>query len=86
VHTHRVAEPAAPGEVVAVDVALRPHATRFRAGDELRLEVRGDWFFPRDPVRGQLPTGYQRSGRGAVVLRTGGAYDARLLLGHRPVG
>lgn len=86
VHTHRVAEPVAPGEVVAVDIALLPHATRFRAGDELRLELRGDWFYPRDPVRGQLPTGYQPSGRGAIVLRTGGVHDARLLLGHRPVG
>ncbi|MFN8169702.1 MAG: CocE/NonD family hydrolase [Candidatus Nanopelagicales bacterium] len=86
VHTHRVAEPAEPGEIVAVDIALRPHATRFRAGDELRLEVRGDWFYPRNPVTGQLPTGYQRSDRGALVLRTGGAYDAHLLLGHRPIG
>jgi predicted acyl esterase len=86
VHTHRVAEPAAPGEVVAVEIALRPHATRFRAGDELRLEIRGDWFYPRDPVRGQLPTGYQPSGRGAVVLRAGGPHDSRLLLGLRPLG
>jgi predicted acyl esterase len=85
VHTHRRAEPTAPGEVVPVEIALRPHATRFRAGDELALEIRGDWFFPRDPVRGQLPTGYQPSGRGVVVLRTGGVHDARLLLGHRAV-
>lgn len=33
VHTHRVAEPLRPGEIVPVDVALRPQATRFRAGD-----------------------------------------------------
>jgi predicted acyl esterase len=85
VHTHRSAEPASPGEVVAVDIALRPHATRFRAGEQLRLELRGDWFYPRDPVRGQLPTGYQRSPRGIVTLRTGAAHDAHLLLGHRPV-
>lgn len=86
VHTHRHAEPVVGDEVVAVEIALRPHATRFRAGDELRLEVRGDWFYPRNPVTGQLPTGYQRSDRGSVVLRTGGEHDARLLLGHRPVG
>jgi predicted acyl esterase len=85
VHTHRLAEPVEPGGVVAVDIALRPHATRFRAGEQLRLEIRGDWFYPRNPVTGQLPTGYQPSGRGSVVLRTGGVHDARLLLGHRPV-
>jgi predicted acyl esterase len=84
VHTHRVASPPRLGEVVAVDIALRPQATRFRAGDVLRLDVRGDWFYPRDPVRGQLPSGYQKSQRGTCVLHTGGRSDSYLLLGLRP--
>lgn len=84
VHTHRQAEPAIPGEVVAVDISLRPQATQFRAGDVLRLDIRGDWFYPRDPVRGQLPTGYQKSKRGTCVLHTGGEHDSFVYLGHRP--
>lgn len=85
VHTHRRTEPLSPGEVVAVDVALLPQATRFLAGDVLRLDVRGRWHFHRDPVRGQLPAGYQRSPGGTGVLHCGGEHDSWLLLGHRPV-
>ena len=33
VNTHRGAQPLRPGEAIPVDGALRPHATRFRAGD-----------------------------------------------------
>jgi predicted acyl esterase len=84
VHTHREAAPLAPGEIVPVDVALRPQATRFRAGDLLRLDVQGRWFYPRDPVRGQLPTAYQQSPPATVVLHTGPTHPATLLLGRRP--
>ncbi|MCW1957261.1 MAG: CocE/NonD family hydrolase, partial [Mycobacterium sp.] len=61
VHSHRRAEPVAPGEIVPVDIALRPHATRMRAGDFLRLDIRGPWHFPRNPLTGQFPAGYRRS-------------------------
>ena len=85
VHTHRTAEPLAPGEVLEVHMELRPQATRMRAGDQLHLDLRGYWFYHRDPVRGELPAGYQHSEKGTVVLHTGGDCDSRLLLGHRPV-
>ncbi|MFN8156971.1 MAG: CocE/NonD family hydrolase [Candidatus Nanopelagicales bacterium] len=84
VHTHRTAEPLQPGEIVPVDVALRPHATRFRAGDVLRLDVQARWFYPRDPVRGQLPTGYQRSEDGVCLIHCGPEHPSSLLLGTRP--
>lgn len=84
VHTHRTAEPLQPGEIVPVDVALRPHATRFRAGDVLRLDVQAHWFYPRDPVRGQLPTGYQRSDSGVCLIHCGPEHPSSLLLGRRP--
>mgnify|MGYP000845688213 CR=1 FL=1 len=84
VHTHRTAEPLQPGEIVPVDVALRPQATRFRAGDVLRLDVQAHWFYPRDPVRGQLPTGYQRSGAGVCLIHCGPEHPSSLLLGRRP--
>jgi len=85
VHTHVEVEPVMAGEIVPVDIELRPHATRWRAGEMLRLDVRGNWFYPRDPIRGQLPTGYQKSERGTCVVHTGGDYNSRLLLGVRPV-
>ena len=84
VHTHRSAEPVAPGEIVAVDVALRPHATRMRAGEILRLDIRGTWPFPRNPLTGQFPAGYQRSPAGRCVIHAGGRFDSRLFMGLRP--
>jgi predicted acyl esterase len=75
-------EPLRPGEIVSVDVALAPSATLFRAGDTLRLEVQGHWFFPRNPLVGQFPAAYERSPRGTCVLHTGGASRSAL---HAPV-
>lgn len=85
VHTHRIAEPLRAGEIVPVDIALQPHATRFLKGDVLRLDIRGTWHFPRDPLRGQFPSWYQRSPKAICVLHTGGAFDAHLLVGTRPI-
>jgi uncharacterized protein len=72
VHTHLAPQPLASGEVVDADVALRPSATRFRPGDELRLVIRGRWLSPRNPVTGQLPAAYEPSGGGTAVLHCGG--------------
>lgn len=83
VHTHRRAEPVARGEIVPVEIALRPHATRMRAGDTLRLDIRGTWHFPRNPLTGQFPAGYQRSPAGRCVVHAGGRFDSGLLLGMR---
>jgi predicted acyl esterase len=85
VHTHRNAQPLRVGEIVLVDVALQAQATRFLKGDVLRLDVRGTWHFPRDPLRGQFPAFYQRSPKAVCVLHTGGKFDSRLLVGTRPI-
>ncbi|HEX2903552.1 MAG TPA: CocE/NonD family hydrolase [Jatrophihabitans sp.] len=85
VHTYRDPQPVRPGEIVALDVALLPHATRLRAGERLRLELRGRWPQPRNPVTGQFPSGYARSPRGRCTLHTGPEHRAYLLLGTRPV-
>ena len=74
--SHDFAEPLAPGEIVPVDVALLRPATLFRVGEELRLDVQGRWFFPRNPLTGQFPAGYQRAERGLCVLHTGGEHDS----------
>ena len=85
IHTHRLAELLQPGEIIPVEIALQPHATRFRKGDVLCVDVQGRWFYPRNPVFGQFPTAYQRSPRGLCVLHTGGAYDAQLRFGSRMI-
>ncbi len=85
VHTHSCAEPVAPGEVVPVELALLPQATRFRAGDELRLEVRGRWIFPRNPFTGQFPAWYQRPPAATCVVLAGGEHASTLRVGTVPV-
>ena len=73
-------QPLQTGEVVAVDVALGPSATLFRAGEQLRLVVAGRWLCPRNPLSGQYPAAYQPSPRGRVTLHWGPTRDAHLLI------
>jgi uncharacterized protein len=76
--------PVSAGEVVAVDVALGPSATLFRAGEQLRLVVGGRWLWPQNPLTGQMPAGYAKSARGRVTLHWGPRYDAHLLIPEIP--
>jgi putative CocE/NonD family hydrolase len=73
-------QPVRAGEVVAVDVALGPSATLFRAGEQLRLVVAGRWLCARNPLTGQLPAAYRPSPRGRVTLHWGPTHDAHLLI------
>ena len=82
VHTHRNAQPVAAGEVVPVDIALLPHATRLRAGDTLRVDIRGSWHFPRNPLTGQFPAGYQRSPAGRCIIHAGEPHASRFATRH----
>ena len=72
------------GEIVPVDIELRPHATRLRSGDRLRLDIRGSWHYPRGPIRGQFPAWYESSKHGHCILHSGGACNSHLWLGWRP--
>ena len=83
VHRHRKVEPLRPGEIIPVRISLRPHATRFRRGEELRLEIRGHWFFAATRLRGQFPANYQPSATGHCIVHTGDATDSHLLIGTR---
>ena len=74
------AQPVAPGEIVAVDVALLASATLFRAGEQLRLVVAGRWPVPRNPFTGQFPAAYPASPRRRVILYWGPSHDAHLLV------
>lgn len=76
--------PLRAGEIVAVDVALGPSATLFRAGEQLRLLVAGRWLSPRNPLTGQFPANYPRPPRGRVTLHWGPRFDAHLLIPEIP--
>ena len=78
-------QPLRAGEVVAVDVALGPSATQFRAGDQLRLVVAGRQLDPRNPLTGHFPAAYPDSPRGRAILHWGPERDAHLLLPVVPV-
>jgi predicted acyl esterase len=71
--------PLAPGEIAEADVELPPSATLFRAGEELRVTVRGRWPWRRNPFTGALPAAYEPSPEATCILRLGGPEGARLL-------
>lgn len=73
-------QPLSPGEVAAVDVALLPSSTLFRAGEQLRFIVAGRWLNPRNPLTGQFPAAYPTSRRGRVILYWGPSHDSHLLV------
>lgn len=72
--------PLVAGQVVPVDIALCPSATRFYAGEQLRLVVAGRWLWPRNPLTGQFPAAYRTHRRGRCTLHWGPDHDAHLLL------
>ncbi|HMC72461.1 MAG TPA: CocE/NonD family hydrolase, partial [Mycobacteriales bacterium] len=77
-------QPLSAGDVVAVDVALGPSATLFRAGEQLRLVVGGRWLCARNPLIGQMPAAYRNSPRGRITLHWGPRHDAHLLIPEIP--
>ncbi|HEY6458686.1 MAG TPA: CocE/NonD family hydrolase [Polyangiaceae bacterium] len=74
------AEPLPAGEIARLAIALLPSATSFRRGDVLRVDVRGRWFWKRNPITGIFPADFAPSPAATVVLHTGGACDAHLLV------
>lgn len=79
-HPHTRPEPLAPGDEARLRIGLLPSATRFRAGDELRLDIQGHWFHDRDPVHGQFPVGYRTDATGTCTLHLGSDDEASLAL------
>jgi len=73
-------QPLLPGQIVLADIALGPSATLFRAGETLRLVVAGRWLWPRNPLTGQFPAGYQHGRAGRCTLHWGPGQQARLLV------
>ena len=85
VHRHTTEQPLAPGQCVAVEIEIWPSATRFRAGESLRLVVQGrDIPEPGEP-NAPAALHEQTRNRGLHVLYTGGARDSYLLIPVVPV-
>ena len=69
-------EPLTPGEPVALDIEVWPHARIWHAGERLRVCIAGrplrdpSWF---------LPTNVESVNEGAHTIHTGGRYESYLL-------
>lgn len=80
VHPHRREQRLEPGEAVPVDIEIWPSATRFAPGERLRLWIGGHDFYGDGPPGQPLALHEETRNQGTHVLRTGGRYDAHLLL------
>jgi len=79
-HPYTSHKPLHAREVVPVEIELLPSATLFEKGSQLRLDVQGRWFFPTNPLTGQMPARYEHSPKATCVLHTGGIHDAALFV------
>lgn len=70
-----------PGEPTPVDIEIWPSGTRFEAGEQLRLVVRGNDLY----TRATFSRHEQTRNRGAHVISTGGDHDSHLVIGVLPL-
>lgn len=79
---HRKEEPLTPGEPVPMEIEIWPSSTLFRAGERLRVLVKGSDIYPYPNRAPGLPLALHEDTRnkGTHLLYTGGKYDAHLLI------
>lgn len=80
VHSHTREQLLQPGEVVPVEIEIWPSSALYRAGESLRVVVKGMDIY-RDALP-NLPFARHEDlrNRGVHVIRAGGAYDSHLLI------
>lgn len=80
VHTHAREDLLLPGEIVPVEIELWPSSTLFRAGESLRVLVKGMDIY-RDALP-NLPFARHEDlrNKGRHVIHAGGDYDSHLLV------
>jgi len=81
-HLHSEEESLKPGEIVPLDIEIRPIGMHWKAGEQLRLVVAGYNILSRfrtGPLGIQLPGPMTRN-KGYNVIHTGGRYDSYLQL------
>jgi predicted acyl esterase len=80
VHRHVREDRLAPGAVVPVDIELWPSATRFRAGESLRLVVQGSDVYRDGAPNLPFARHEHTRNRGSHILHSGPGRESRLLL------
>ena len=83
VYTQSAVKPLQHGEIVPLAIAMRPHATRLRKGDQMRLDLQGQWFYPKSKFGGQFPASYEKSAKASCTFHTGAEHPAYLLVATR---
>lgn len=76
---HQRDEKLAPGDIVALEIALNPSSTFFRAGEALELIIAPREIVPSPPYRKST-----EHNRGLHVIHFGGEYDSHLLVPEIP--
>ncbi|MDG2333230.1 MAG: CocE/NonD family hydrolase [Myxococcota bacterium] len=76
---HQRDEKLAPGDIVALEIALNPSSTFFRAGEALELIISPREIVPSPPYRKST-----EHNRGLHVIHFGGDYDSHLLVPEIP--
>jgi predicted acyl esterase len=82
VHTHRREDRLKPGEFVPMEIEIWASSTLFRAGERLRVLIKGSDVYPYPNRAPGLPLALHEEtrNRGAHRVRTGGTYDSHLLV------
>ena len=81
VHLHTKEQPLEPGVAVPLEIEIWPSSTLFRAGETLRVLIKGEDIYTEIPQPGPAVMRHEETrNRGLHVLRTGGRYDSHLLI------
>jgi predicted acyl esterase len=79
-HTHEQEAMLAPGEIVPVDVEIWPSSTLFRAGESLRIVVKGGDIYTEGLPFLPFARHNRTRNAGRHVIHIGGEYNSHLLM------
>lgn len=78
-HTHRIEELLSPGQIVPVDIPIKPIGMMWHASEQLRVTIAGYNLTPTH-APGLVPRPPRLRNRGEHIIHTGGKYDSYLLV------
>ena len=81
-HTHRIEEYLSPGQIVPLDIPIRPLGILWHAGEQLRITIAG-----HDPSSSpfSMMAKPETRNKGEHIIHTGGKYDSYLLIPSIPL-
>ncbi len=80
IHPHTREQRLTPGEPVPLEIEIWPSSTLFRKGERLRVRIKGHDLYPDSSGGPSSMRHEDLRNRGTHILRTGGKYDAHLLV------